>query len=63
MNYRGRVRVTVAGMEMAIQQIAQVLSGAHQIQVVVNQSFGASQVPLVVWVDGAGSAPVNITIR
>src|SRR5205823_3771361 len=57
----GRLRVTVSGMEMTIQQIAPFGAGAYQIQIVINQSFGASQVPLVVWVDGAASAPSNIT--
>jgi uncharacterized protein (TIGR03437 family) len=59
----GRLRVTVSGMEMAIQQITPSGAGTYQIQIVVNQSFGASQVPLVVSVDGAASAPVNITVR
>jgi uncharacterized protein (TIGR03437 family) len=62
-NFQGRLHVTVSGMEMAIQQITPLPSSAYQIQVVVNQSFGASQVPLVVWLDGAASAPVNITVR
>jgi len=59
----GRLRVTLSGMEMTVQQIAPFGAGAYQIQIVVNQSFGASQVPLVVWVDGTASAPMNITVR
>ena len=43
-----------------VQQIAPFGAGAYQIQIVVNQSFGASQVPLAVSVDGTASAPVNI---
>ena len=46
-----------------LRQIAPFGAGAYQMQVVVNQSFGASQAPLVVWVDGTASAPVNITVR
>jgi uncharacterized protein (TIGR03437 family) len=59
----GRLRVTVGGMEMTVQQITPFTTGVYQIQVVVNQSFGASQVPLVVSVDGASSAPLNVTVR
>ena len=58
-----RLRVTVSGMEMTVQQITPFTPGVFQIQIVVNQSFGASQVPLVVWVDGTASAPANITVR
>jgi uncharacterized protein (TIGR03437 family) len=59
----GRLRVTVSGMEMTVQQIAPFTPGVYQVQIVVNQSFGGSQVPLVVWMDGVASAPVNITVR
>jgi uncharacterized protein (TIGR03437 family) len=59
----GRLRVTVSGMDMTVQQITPFTPGVWQIQVVVNQSFGASQVPLVVWTDGTASAPVSITVR
>ncbi len=62
-NRQGRLRVTVSGLEMTVQQVTALSNGIFQIQIVVNQSFGASQVPLVVWVDGAASLPVNITVR
>jgi uncharacterized protein (TIGR03437 family) len=50
-------------MEMTVQQIAPFTPGVYQVQIVVNQSFGGSQVPLVVLMDGVASAPVNITVR
>jgi uncharacterized protein (TIGR03437 family) len=62
-NPQGRLKVTVAGVEMALQQITPLAGGLAQIQVVLTQSFGASQVPLLVWVDGSSSAPVSITVR
>ena len=62
-NFKGRVRVTIAGIDMTVQQITSAAAGAFQIQVVLTQSFAGSQVPLVVWVDGAASVPVNVTIR
>jgi uncharacterized protein (TIGR03437 family) len=58
-----RVKVTVSGLAMAVQQVTQLTTGLYQIQIVVNQSFGASQVPLAVWVDGVSSAPISVTIR
>lgn len=62
-NPQGRLRVTISGMEMAIQQITALSAGVYQIQITVNQSFAAAQVPLVVWVDGSASVPVSVTIR
>jgi uncharacterized protein (TIGR03437 family) len=62
-NPQGRLRVTVGGVEMALQQITALSAAVDQIQVVLTQSFGASQVPLQVWVDGSSSAPVMITVR
>ncbi len=53
-----RLQVTFAGLPMTVTQI-----GAGQVQVVDLQSFGGTQVPVVVWVDGAPSAPVMITGR
>jgi uncharacterized protein (TIGR03437 family) len=62
-NPQGRLKVTVAGVEMALQQITPLAGAVVQIQVVLTQSFGASQVPLLVWVDGSSSVPVSITAR
>jgi uncharacterized protein (TIGR03437 family) len=62
-NPQGRLRVTVGGVEMPLQQISSLSATVVQIQVVLTQSFGASQVPLLVWVDGSSSAPVFITVR
>jgi hypothetical protein len=60
---RSRLKVTIAGMEMTIEQITPAGQGAFQIVVAVNQSFGASAVPLAIWVDGLSSTPVSVTIR
>lgn len=59
----GRLRVTVSGVEMTIQQITPVATGVYQVSATVNQSFGAASVPLVVWVDGSPSAAVQVIIR
>lgn len=58
-----RLRVTVSGIEMTVLQVNPMPNGASQIEVILKQSFGGSQVPLMVWVDGSSSAPVNITVR
>jgi uncharacterized protein (TIGR03437 family) len=62
-NPQGRLRVTVGGVEMALQQVTSAGPNLFQIQVVLTQSFGASQEPLMVWVDGSSSAPITITVR
>jgi uncharacterized protein (TIGR03437 family) len=62
-NPQGRLRVTVGGLEMALQQVSSVGPNLFQIQVVLTQSFGARQEPLTVWVDGSSSAPFTITVR
>jgi uncharacterized protein (TIGR03437 family) len=62
-NSQGRLRVTVGGVAMPLQQVTALSATVSQIQVVLTQSFGASQVPLLVWVDGSSSVPVNITVR
>jgi hypothetical protein len=59
----GRIRVTVSGLEMAVQQVTPVSGNIYLVQVTVNQSFGGALVPVVVSVDGAASAPFNVTIR
>ena len=53
-----RLQVTVAGLPMTVLQI-----GSGQVQFVLTQSFGWTQVPVVVSVDGAPSAPFLITAR
>jgi uncharacterized protein (TIGR03437 family) len=53
-----RLQVTVAGLPMTVVQI-----GSAQVQFVVGQSFGGTQVPVVVSVDGAPSAPFFMTAR
>jgi len=61
--YLGRLRVTLSGVDMAVQQVTQGAPGTFQIQAVVTQSFGASQVPLALIVDGSSSAPVNVVVK
>ena len=58
-----RLKVTISGMPMTIQQVTALSPGTYQIQITVNQSFGASLVPLAVWVDGVSSTPLNVTVR
>ena len=53
-----RLQVTAAGLPMTLVQI-----GPAQVQFVMGQSFGGTQVPVVVTVDGAPSTPVFITGR
>jgi hypothetical protein len=48
---------------MTVLQVTPLPNGAAQIQIILKQSFGGSQVPLMVWVDGSSSAPVNISVR
>jgi uncharacterized protein (TIGR03437 family) len=57
-----RLRVTAAGIDMNVQQVA-AAAGMAQVQSVLTQSFGSSSVPVIVWLDGTPSAPVNVTIR
>jgi uncharacterized protein (TIGR03437 family) len=61
--YLGRLRVTISGVDMAVQQVTQVSPGTFQIQATVTQSFGASQVPLTLIVDGSSSAPLNVVVK
>ena len=60
--FQGRLRVTVAGADMSVEQVT-ASNGVFQIQAVITQSFGGSQVPLVLIVDGSASQPVNIAVR
>jgi hypothetical protein len=59
----GRIRVTVSGLEMAVQQVTALSPGVYVIQVTVNQSFGGVLAPVVVSVDGSASAPFHVTVR
>jgi uncharacterized protein (TIGR03437 family) len=61
--YVGRLHVTIAGVDMAVQQVTPVAPGAFQIQVTITQSFGGSQVPLALVVDGASSTPWNVVVK
>jgi uncharacterized protein (TIGR03437 family) len=51
----GRLQVLVAGVSMPVQSI-----GGGQIQFALNQSFGGTDVPVTVVLDGAPSAPFTI---
>jgi uncharacterized protein (TIGR03437 family) len=62
-NYVGRLRVTIAGVDMDVQQVTPLAAGIFQIQAVITQSFGAGQVPLAVIVDGACSTTVNGVVK
>lgn len=61
--YQGRLRVTIAGVDMGVQQVTPLAGGLFQIQVVITQSFGGSQVPLVLIVDGSSSAATNVVVK
>jgi hypothetical protein len=51
----GRLQVLASGVSMPVQSI-----GSGQIQFLLNQSFGGSQVPVVIVVDGSSSTPITI---
>ena len=67
-----RVQVRISGVLMTVLSVTQVAAppagqaastAVLQIQFADTQSFGDSQVPLVVYVDGSASAAVTITAR
>jgi uncharacterized protein (TIGR03437 family) len=67
-----RVKVRISGVLMTVLSVTQVAAAPAgqaastavlQIQFADTQSFGDSQVPLVVYVDGSASAPMTITAR
>jgi uncharacterized protein (TIGR03437 family) len=58
----GRLRVTASGLDMNVLSV-NAGGGVAQVQTALTQSFGASAVPVVVWLDGTPSAPVNVVIR
>jgi uncharacterized protein (TIGR03437 family) len=61
--YAGRLRVTIAGVDMAVQQATLIAPGTFTIEAVVTQSFGASQAPLALIVDGSSSAPWTVVVK
>jgi len=58
-----RLRVTVSGLEMPVQQIMNVSPGVYTAQITLSQSFGGAAVPVVAFVDGSASAPFLVTVR
>jgi uncharacterized protein (TIGR03437 family) len=58
-----RVQVTVSGVPMQVQLINQGPGGQVQVQFILTQSFGNTQVPVLVWIDGSPSQPATITVR
>lgn len=60
---QGRVQVAVSGVTMPVLSISPLANGQFQIQFIVTQSFSGASVPLVVWVDGSSSQPLNIIVR
>jgi hypothetical protein len=58
-----RLQVTVSGLSMAVLQIAPASNNQVQIQFVLTQSFGGSQVPVTVSLDGSPSNPYTISAR
>jgi len=65
LNNQSRVQVTVSGVTMPIfpNGISSIGNGQFQIEFILTQGFGGTQVPLMVWVDGSSSQPFNITVR
>ena len=61
----GRVQVTVSGVAMPLMPggITALPNGLFQIQFIVTQGFGSTQVPVMVWVDGSSSQPFSISVR
>jgi len=58
-----RLQVTVSGLSMTVLQIAPASNNQVQIQFVLTQSFGGSQVPVTVSLDGSPSNPYTISAR
>ncbi len=59
----GRLRVTVGGSNVPVVALNPLGNNAYQVQIVLQQSFGGTQVPVQVWVDGSSSQPVLLAIR
>jgi uncharacterized protein (TIGR03437 family) len=62
-NNPSRLQVTVSGVAMPVLGITAAGGPQFQIQFIVTQSFGSTQVPVNVWVDGSSSQPAVITVR
>jgi hypothetical protein len=58
-----RLQATVSGLSMTVLQIAPASNNQFQIQFVLTQSFGGSQVPVSVSLDGSPSNPYTIAAR
>ena len=58
-----RLRITVGGVDMPVLMLSPLGGNTFQIQFTLKQSFGGSQVPVQVWIDGSSSAPVMLTVR
>ena len=58
-----RLQVTISGLPMQVLQVTPLAPGQFQIQIVITQSFGGTQVPLAVAVDGSSSTAVTVTVR
>ncbi len=59
----GRLRVSVGGGDAPVVALNPLAGNTYQVQVILRQSFGGSQVPVQVWVDGSGSPPVMLSVR
>ena len=62
-NNLSRVQVAVAGIAMPVSQITQSGGNTYQVQFSMQQSFGGSQVPVTVLVDGASNGSYTISAR
>jgi uncharacterized protein (TIGR03437 family) len=58
-----RIQVSVSGLPMTVLQIAPAGNTQFQIQFVLGQSFGGSQVPVAISLDGSPSNPYTIAAR
>jgi uncharacterized protein (TIGR03437 family) len=58
-----RLQLTVSGVPMPVLGITPAANNQFVIEFIVAQSFGSTQVPVMVWVDGSSSQAVNITVR
>ena len=58
-----RIGVSVSGLPMSVLQILPVPGSQFQIQFVLTQSFGGSEVPVTVSLDGSGSNPYTIAAQ
>jgi len=59
----GRLQVTISGVGVPVLQVLPAANGQIQIQIVVTQSYGGAQVPLLVWEDGSASQSATLAVR